>query len=85
MGVQHTASLSSSANFCLPPGSSKVERSIILISAQSSFSDVLLGRSHFGMDGASVYVADGILEDGNGQLRLFVTTIDILKDIYSSL
>ena len=44
----HTASRRSSANFCFSPGSSKRERSMTLISVQSSFSLVLLGLSHLG-------------------------------------
>jgi hypothetical protein len=42
---------------------------MILMSAQSSFSEVLPGRSHFGIDGGSVYVADGMLKGEKCQLQ----------------
>lgn len=57
---QLTASRSSSASLCFSPGSSNVERSITLMLAHSSVSDVGLGRSHLGRAGACVTAA-GIL------------------------
>lgn len=48
-----TASRSSSASFCLPPGESNVDKSRTLISAHGSSWDVLAGRCHLGKGSAS--------------------------------
>lgn len=57
-----TASRSSSASFCLPPGSSKVDRSRTLMSAHGRSWVVFAGRSHLGKGNSSAgLVAIGIV------------------------